>query len=72
MKVRATADGFYGGERKRAGAVFEVKDGIKSKWFVPVSDAKAAPVKAPKAKKDEPVAMSELQKNQPVQDRDVI
>lgn len=72
MKVRAIADGFYGGERKRAGAVFEVKDGVKSKWFEPVGDSKPAPARAPRAKKEEPVAMSELQKDQPVQDRDVI
>ena len=75
MKVQAKADGFYGGVRRRAGAVFEVKDGVKSKWFDPVQDDSAASAKAAskaKAKKDEPVALSELQKSQPVQDREVI
>lgn len=74
MKVQATATGFYGGVRHREGAVFEVKDGAKAKWFEPVQDQSAAPAKAgkAKAKKDEPVAMSELQKDQPVQEREVI
>jgi hypothetical protein len=73
MKVRALADGFYGGERKRAGTVFEVKDGIKSKWFEPVEAS--TPVGKPKAKpakKDEPIALSELQKAQPVSEQEVI
>ena len=79
MKVQAITDGFYGGARRRAGEVFDVKDGVTSKWFTPVQvaepePAKAAPAKAAKskAKKDEPVALSELQKDQPVQDREVI
>jgi hypothetical protein len=73
MKVKAITDGFYGGERKRAGAVFEVKDGTKGKWFEPVEDS--TPVsrqRAKPAKKDEPIAMSELQKAQPVSEREVI
>ncbi len=73
MKVRAIADGFYGGERKRAGAVFEVKDGARSKWFEPVKES--TPVGQPKAKpakKEEPIAMSQLQKAQPVSEQEVI
>jgi hypothetical protein len=73
MKVKALTDGFYGGERKRAGAVFQVKDGTKGKWFEPVKDS--TPVSSPKAKatkKDEPVALGELQKAQPVSEREVI
>jgi hypothetical protein len=73
MKVQAIADGFYGGERKRAGAVFEVKDGASGKWFEPVEDS--TPVAKPKAKpakKDEPLALGELQKAQPVSEREVI
>lgn len=74
MKVQAVTDGFYGGARRRAGSVFEVKDGLKGSWFTPILDEKAAPAKAgkTKAKKDEPVALSELQKDQPIQDREVI
>lgn len=73
MKVKAITDGFYGGERKRAGAVFEVKDGIKGKWFEPVADSTpVARARAKPAKKEEPIAMSELQKAQPVSEQDVI
>lgn len=79
MKVQAITDGFYGGVRRRAGEVFDVKDGVTSKWFTSVQvkesePAKAAPAKAAKskAKQEDPVALSELQKDQPVQDREVI
>lgn len=73
MKVKATTDGFYGGERKRAGAVFEVKDGTKGKWFEPVEDSsQLSRQRAKPAKKDEPIALSELQKAQPVSEREVI
>lgn len=73
MKVRATADGFYGGERKRAGAVFEVKDGATGKWFEPVEGtAEVGKPKAKPAKKEAPIAMSELAKAQPVSEREVI
>lgn len=65
MKVQAITDGFYGGARQRAGAVFEVKDGVTSKWFTPVEAAKAAPAKAGKAsKKQEAVALSQLPADQ--------
>ena len=36
MKVKALFQGFHAGARRRPGEVFEVKDGTKSKWFVPV------------------------------------
>lgn len=72
MKVQAKAVGFYGGARHRAGDVFEVKDGTKSSWFEPVEAAKASSAKSAKAKKEEPVALSELQKDQPAQEREVI
>lgn len=35
MKVKATAAGFYGGARRRAGEVFEAEKGAKATWFVP-------------------------------------
>lgn len=73
MKVQAITDGFYGGVRQRAGAVFEVKDGVKSKWFTPVAAKDAAPAKAtkPKQKKDDAVALSQLPADQtPASDAD--
>lgn len=74
MKVQALTDGFYGGARQRAGSVFDVKDGVKAKWFEPVDAKEAVPAKAgkSKAKKEDAVALSELQKEQPVQEREVI
>ncbi|KAA3649393.1 MAG: hypothetical protein DWQ11_18805 [Proteobacteria bacterium] len=35
MKVRAIKAGYYGGSRRREGEVFDVKDGVKAKWFAP-------------------------------------
>ena len=80
MKVQAITDGFYGGVRRRAGSVFEVKDGVESKWFAPVSKAKseepaakAAPAKAskPAKKKEDAVALSQLPADQtPASDAD--
>lgn len=72
MKAKALTDGFYGGKRIRAGAVFEVRDGVTGKWFEPVADD--VPLEKPRAKgkKQEPVALSELQADVPVSDRDVI
>lgn len=35
MKVRALRTGFFGG-RRRPGAVFDVPDGERGSWFVPV------------------------------------
>lgn len=66
MKVQAITDGFYGGVRQRAGAVFEVKDGVTSKWFTPVGIKEAAPAKAgkPSKKKSEEVALSQLPADQ--------
>lgn len=79
MKVQAITDGFYGGARRRAGSVFEVNDGVESKWFKPVvvakieEPAKAAPAKAgkSKSKKEDPVALSQLPADQtPASDAD--
>lgn len=65
MKVQAITDGFYGGARRRAGAVFEVADGVKSKWFTPVDPKDAAPVKAGKTKKkQDEVSLSQLPDDQ--------
>jgi len=41
MKVIATAQGFYGSYRE-VGDKFEVPDGAKASWFVPVEPPKAA------------------------------
>lgn len=66
MKVKALTDGFYGGVRQRAGEVFEVKDGLKSKWFVTVDAQEAAPAKAgkPSKKKADETALSQLPADQ--------
>lgn len=42
MKVRALKQGYYGGSRRREGEVFDVKDGAKASWFVPVESATVA------------------------------
>jgi hypothetical protein len=73
MKVQAITDGFYGGVRQRAGTVFEVKDGVTSKWFTPVAAKEAVSAKAtkPKQKKDDAVALSQLPEEQtPASDAD--
>lgn len=68
MKVQAITDGFYGGARQRAGAVFDVKDGMTAKWFTPIEVSEPAPAakagKAPKQKKQEAVALSQLPADQ--------
>lgn len=64
MRVRAIADGFYRG-RRRAGAVFEVEDGAKARWFeavdapAPVEKAALAVPKKPRLK-TKPTAEDDL------------
>lgn len=60
MKVKATAIGFHGGFRRRVGDVFDVADGAKSKWFVPVDEAKVDD--KPKGRKKSPETFSEIAK----------
>lgn len=59
MLVIAKVTGFYDGKRRRAGDVFDVKNGAKAAWFEPVADTKPAPKKV-EAK--EPATFSELNK----------
>lgn len=59
MKVKAIETGFHGGSRVRAGQTFEVPDGAKGKWFVPLTDVKAAEAPKAKGKKAEPQTLSE-------------
>lgn len=42
IAVIATADGFYGGARRRKGSTFFVKAGTTGKWFVPTDPDLAA------------------------------
>lgn len=42
VAVRATAMGFYGGIRRRKGAVFFVPEGTVGKWFEPTDPTAAA------------------------------
>lgn len=62
MKVKAIEVGFFNGSRVRAGQVFEVPEGTKGSWFVPVGDVKATDAPKPagkgKPKKDEPQTLS--------------
>lgn len=62
MKVVALSTGFYGGSRRRAGDTFEAADGDKAKWFAPVDVAPKAPAKAGK---QQPVALSQMGKENP-------
>jgi hypothetical protein len=54
MKVIATKPGYHGKLRDVGGEPFDVPDGAKASWFVPVEadhekkPAKAKPAKAPK------------------------
>ena len=67
MKVKALDAGFFAGSRIRAGQEFEVPEGTKASWFVPVGEFKApAKVKA----KAQPTTLSELAK-QPTVDATV-
>ncbi|MCC7304758.1 MAG: hypothetical protein IT558_00705 [Alphaproteobacteria bacterium] len=42
IAVIATADGFYGGARRRKGSVFFVPEGVQGKWFSPTDPTLAA------------------------------
>ncbi len=61
MEVQALSMGFFDGARRRPGDRFEVPDGTKAKWFMPVGQVKAA--KAPP--KQAPVALSQVGKEPP-------
>lgn len=39
MKVKATQRGFFGGILREPGDVFDVSEGVKGKWFMPLADA---------------------------------
>lgn len=62
MKVIATKMGFFNGNRQREGSEFEVPDGTKGSWFVPVGTPVAAKtvkaVAARKAATPEPTTLS--------------
>lgn len=49
MEVRAIADGFYGGARRRAGQTFTVPAGETANWFEPTNPDDVVQSK-PKAK----------------------
>lgn len=68
MKVKALETGFYAGGRVRAGTVFDVPEGTKGKWFVPVAEVKAdakADAKAKGKAEKAPATLSEAGKEQP-------
>lgn len=64
MKVIALERGFFGGAPREKGAVFEVPDGRRARWYAPVDEAAKAPKdKAEKPKKEAPATLSEMQKD---------
>ena len=58
MKVKATAQGFFGAHLKNIGDEFEVPDGTKSPWWEATVTKKAVVT-------EEPVARSEVVKDKP-------
>lgn len=61
MKVRATAEAFYGGRRVRVGEVIDVPDSFKGTWGTAVpttAPVDPAPPKAPR--KRETIALSQV------------
>ena len=42
IAVRAIAEGFFGGARRRKGSTFFVPEGVTGKWFVPTDPSLAA------------------------------
>jgi hypothetical protein len=65
MQVRATSMGFFGGSRRRVGEVFDVPEGTRASWFVPVGVASAAPTDPAKtARRPRPVALSQVAREQ--------
>lgn len=61
MQVQALEDGFFGGQRIRAGTKFDVPEGTKAKWFVALDEVKASPEK--KVKKDEHKTLADVAKD---------
>lgn len=62
MKVVALKQGFFDGSLREQGAVFEVPDNSKARWFAPVESEAGAKASKPKAQaKQAPKALSELE-----------
>ena len=79
MQVIATKVGFFGGSRRRVGDEFEVPEGTKASWFIPVGETAGAKRRAAaQAEKDKskqpqtPVALSERGRSQPQSMTDVM
>jgi hypothetical protein len=64
MRVVAIKPAFHNGTRIRVGTTVEVPDGYKGSWFVTEEASAAKPTKAPKATKQEPVALSQMGKGE--------
>ena len=61
MKVRATELGFYGGQRRFPGEVFDFAGDKIGTWFEPVADAERSPVEKPAKRHDTLSAMTREQ-----------
>lgn len=59
MKVRAIAKGFYGNRIRNEDDVFDVPEGTKGSWFIPLAEAKR--VSAPAAA-EMPMTIEEAKK----------
>jgi hypothetical protein len=59
MKAKAISVGFVNGSLVQPGQEFEVPDGAKGSWFVPVGEFKAQPKPKPKV---QPQTLSEMAK----------
>lgn len=59
MRVKATKTGFYNDSLRDPGDEFEVPDGLKGSWFVPVAEFKTLPTKA---EEKEPNTLSQMGK----------
>jgi hypothetical protein len=47
MRVITRKRGFYGGQLREKGSVFEVPEGETAPWFAPIPEAPAAPELTP-------------------------
>lgn len=68
MEVRATSDGFYGGNRRRAGQTFDVPAGESANWFEPTNPDDAAKPKAKAAAKPKAKAPAKVKEEAPPAD----
>ena len=62
MKVRATATGLWGDQLRYDGDEFDVPDGMKAKWWEPVTDPEPAADAEPEKVQDKPARKKRAKK----------